>query len=149
MQEMIKKLDVIVGYSDHTLGSQVPIMAVTLGAQVIEKHFTLDNKMQGPDHNASADPQIFKEMVFGIRKVEEILGSKEKRPTSSEIKNINIVRKSIVATTNIKRGDIFSDKNISIKRPGTGLAPKYYFKIMGKKCKRDIKFGDLIKKDCF
>jgi len=149
MQEMIKELNVFVGYSDHTLGSQVPIMAVTLGAQVIEKHFTLDNKMQGPDHKASANPEIFKEMLSGIRKVEEILGSKEKKPTQSEIKNIEIIRKSVVAIADIKKGEKFSLDNIDIKRPGTGLAPKLFFQILGKKSKKYVKSDSLIKKNDF
>lgn len=149
MQTMIDDLGVMVGYSDHTNGSQVPIMAVTLGAQVIEKHFTLDNKMKGPDHRASANPEVFKKMVSGIRQVEIILGFKEKRPTKGEIKNINIVRKSLVANHDIKKGEKFTKENIGIKRPGTGLAPKHYFNILGKKSKIDIKADTLIKKNDF
>lgn len=149
MKEMIKNFDVDVGYSDHTLGVQVPIMAVTLGAKVIEKHFTLDNSMFGPDHQASANPEIFKKMVDSIRQVEIILGSREKKPSKSEVKNIKIVRKSLVAITDIKKGEKFTSKNIAIKRPGTGLLPKYYFRILNKKARTYIKADTLIKKSDF
>lgn len=149
MQTMIKKFDTIVGYSDHTIGSQVPIMAVALGAQIIEKHFTLDNKMRGPDHKASANPSVFKEMVDSIRQVTTILGSERKVPTKNEVKNINIVRKSLVATHDIKKGEKFTKENIGIKRPGTGLAPKYYFQVLNMKSKREIKADTLIEKNDF
>ena len=149
MQTMMKDLDVMIGYSDHTIGTQVPVMAVALGAQIIEKHFTLDNKMKGPDHKASANPEVFKKMVDEIRQAEIILGSKEKKPTKGEIKNINIVRKSLVAIRGIKKGEKFTKENINIKRPGTGLPPKYYFKILGKISKMAIKADNLIKKNDF
>ena len=149
MQTMMKKLDVIIGYSDHTLGVQVPIMAATLGAQVIEKHLTLDNNMHGPDHKASADPEVFKKMVYGIHKVKIILGNSEKKPMLSEMKIKFNIRKSLVALNNIKKGEVFSYKNIGIKRPGIGLPPKYLFKILGKKSKRNLKTDTLIKKNDF
>ncbi|MFH1326442.1 MAG: N-acetylneuraminate synthase [Candidatus Falkowbacteria bacterium] len=145
IQTMMKKLDVLVGYSDHTLGTQVPIMAVTMGACVIEKHFTLDKNMPGPDHKASAEPVELKDMVDKIRKVEIILGSGVKHPNKSETPMIKTVRKSLVALTNIKQGETLTKRNIGIKRPGTGLAPKMYFKILGKKAKQDIKADSLIK----
>jgi N,N'-diacetyllegionaminate synthase len=146
MQTMMKKFpDLIVGYSDHTLGAQVPLMAVTLAAQVIEKHLTLDNRMEGPDHKASADPIVFKEMVEQIRKVETILGSEVKMPTRIEVSMRKVARKSLVALKDIKKGEKFSSENLGIKRPGNGLQPKYYFQIIGKKSKKDIKADTLIK----
>lgn len=147
MQTMMKNLSVIVGYSDHTLGSQVPMMAVTLGALVIEKHFTLDNSMEGPDHKASANPEVFKRMVEEIKRIEIILGDSCKKPSASEIKMRPTIRKSIVALSDIQKGDKFGPGNMSIKRPGTGLAPKYYFQIQGKKSKRNIKADTVIKKN--
>ena len=149
MQSMIKKSGVLVGYSDHTSGSQVPVMAVTLGAQVVEKHLTLDNNMNGPDHKASANQTVFKEMVDEIRKAEIILGNSEKKPMLSEMKIKFNIRKSLVALNNIKKGEVFSYKNIGIKRPGIGLPPKYLFKILGKKSKRNLKTDTLIKKNDF
>lgn len=147
MQTMMKKFPgVIVGYSDHTLGTQVPVMAVALGAQAIEKHLTLDTTMPGPDHKASADPATFKKMVDEIRVVETILGSSEKKPLLSEIKNRPIVRRSIVATRDIKKGEIFSLKNLDLKRPGIGMSPALLPKVLGKKAKADVKAGSFIKK---
>lgn len=146
MQTMMRKLDVLVGYSDHTLGTQVPVMAVTLGACLIEKHFTLDRNMAGPDHKASIEPKELKKMIFKIRNIKTILGSDIKKPTKSEIPMIKTARKSIVSLCNIKKGEKFTKNNTGIKRPGTELAPKYYFKIVGKKAKKDIKVDKLIKK---
>ncbi len=146
MRTMIKELDVLVGYSDHTLGTQVPIMAVAIGACVIEKHFTLNKSMPGPDHKASLTPSELKDMVDKIRKAEIILGSAIKKPNQSEAPMIKTVRKSLVALTDIKEGEKFDRQNIGIKRPGSGLAPKMYFKILGKKAKRDIKTDNLISK---
>jgi N,N'-diacetyllegionaminate synthase len=145
MQTMMRKLGVLVGYSDHTLGIQVPIMAVTLGACLIEKHFTLDRNMPGPDHKASLEPQELKSMVEAIRKVILILGSDIKKPNQSESALIPIVRKSIVASTNIKKGEVFNEKNLSIKRPGNGLSPKIWNNIIGKKAKMDFNIDDLIR----
>lgn len=146
MQTMMKKLDVLVGYSDHTLGIDISAMAVTLGACVIEKHFTLDRNMTGPDHKASIEPDELGKMIKQIRNVEEILGSAIKKPNKSEIPMIKATRKSIVSLRNIKKGEKFTKDNIGIKRPGAGLAPKYYFKIVGKKAKKNIKADKLIKK---
>lgn len=144
MRSMIKKLGVLVGYSDHTLGIQVPVMAATLGAVVIEKHFTLDKKMTGPDHKASIEPNELAEMIAGIRKVKTILGSSLKRPNKSEKIILRDVRKSIVSTKTIKKGETFTKENIGIKRPGTGLPPKYFPILLGKKAKRIIKPDSLI-----
>lgn len=145
MKTMMKKLNVLVGYSDHTKGIQVPIMAVTLGASLIEKHFTLDKSMSGPDHKASLEPNELKEMVEAVRKVDLVLGSEVKRPNKSEKLMMRDVRKSIVATTDIKKGDVLTEKNMAIKRPGTGLSPNLWYEILGKVAKRDFKNGELIK----
>lgn len=133
-----------VGYSDHTLGITTPLVAISLGANIIEKHFTLNKKANGPDHKASLEPKEFKEMVNKIRLTEKILGSKIKKPTKSEKKNINIARKSIVANTNIKKGEIFTKKNIAIKRPGGGLAPEKWFKLLNQKSKKNYKKDQFI-----
>ncbi|MDP3954704.1 MAG: N-acetylneuraminate synthase [bacterium] len=149
MQTMIREFDVVVGYSDHTLGSQVAVMATTLGALVIEKHLTLDNSMPGPDHKASASPEVFKNMVDEIRKINTILGNSDKKFTPSEVKMRSMVRKSLVAILNIKKGDVFNKKNIGIKRPGTGLAPKFYSSLLNKKAHRNIRIGEFLQKnDC-
>jgi N,N'-diacetyllegionaminate synthase len=118
-----KELDVNFGYSDHTLGIEVDIAAVALGASVIEKHFTLDCNMKGPDHKASLEPYQLKEMVKAIRNIELALGSNIKEPSKSEMRNIQIVRKSIVAKTKIKKGDILNENNLAVKRPGNGISP--------------------------
>ncbi|MDP3792385.1 MAG: N-acetylneuraminate synthase [bacterium] len=144
MQTMMRELDVLVGYSDHTLGSQVPVMAVTLDACVIEKHLTLDNDLPGPDHKASANPTVFKKMVDEIRQIETIMGSPIKRPLPGEVKLQSVVRRSIVVIRDIKRRDKFSRQNIDLKRPGTGLEPKYFSKVIGKKAAKDIKSGVLL-----
>lgn len=147
MQTMMKELDVLVGYSDHTLGSQVPVIAVTLGACVIEKHLTLNNNMPGPDHKASANPEVFKKMVDEVRLVETIMGSPVKKPLPGEIKLQSVVRRSIVATKDIKRGEKFSRDNIDLKRPGTGLNSRYFSKIIGKKAAANIKKDSLLTRE--
>jgi N,N'-diacetyllegionaminate synthase len=134
-----------VGFSDHSLGTQASIAAVALGARVIEKHFTLSNKLKGPDHKASLNPQNFKYMVKSIRIVEKMLGSKNKKITKSEKKNIKIVRKSIVALKKIKKNEKFSNLNITCKRPGSGISPIFFKKILGKKSKKNFNVDDLIK----
>ena len=139
-----KEFDVAVGYSDHTLGIEVDIAAVAIGASVIEKHFTLDNKMDGPDHKASLEPEELKAMVLAIRNIEKALGDCKKRPSPSEIENINIVRKSIIAKQLIKKGELFSDKNITTKRPGTGISPMLWDNIIGTTSTKDYKIDDLI-----
>lgn len=134
-----------VGYSDHTLGIEVPIAAVALGAGVIEKHFTLDKTMEGPDHKASLDPKELKAMVEAIRNIEKALsGSGYKEVSLSESKNREIARKSIVAKTNIKKGEAFSEQNLTVKRPGNGVNPMLWDNVLGKKAKRDFKEDELI-----
>ena len=123
MLTMQKKFGVAVGYSDHTLGIEVDIAAVALGASIIEKHFTLDRAMSGPDHEASLEPEELKAMVLAIRNIEKALGSYEKKPSPSESINIDVARKSIVANQIIKKGELLSKKNITIKRPGAGINP--------------------------
>ncbi|NOX34953.1 MAG: N-acetylneuraminate synthase [Deltaproteobacteria bacterium] len=133
-----------IGYSDHTVGIEAVIAAVTLGAEIIEKHFTLDKSMKGPDHKASLDPDELKGMVCAIRNIEKALGNGKKGPGPAEIKNKKIVRKSIVALKNIKKGEKFSQFNITTKRPGTGISPVEWHNLMGKKAIRDFKPDDLI-----
>lgn len=133
-----------VGYSDHTRGIEVPIAAVALGATVIEKHFTLNKKMRGPDHKASLEPEELKAMVCGIRNIEKTMGSGIKRPSPSEFKNRLIIRKSIVATRDITKGEIFSQENITVKRPATGISPMRWDKVIGKVAKRDFKKDESI-----
>ena len=133
-----------IGFSDHSLGIQAGIAAVALGAKVIEKHLTLSKKLRGPDHRASLDPKEFKFMVQSIRIVEKTLGNKIKKITKSEKKNIYIVRKSIVASTKIKKNEKFSNFNITCKRPGTGISPIYWKKIIGKKAKSFFNKDDFI-----
>jgi N,N'-diacetyllegionaminate synthase len=133
-----------VGYSDHTLGIQIPIAAVALGATVIEKHFTLDRTMDGPDHIASLEPNELKEMVNNIRIIETSLGDGIKAPSISEQKNINIARKSIHTKKNISKGELFTENNIIAKRPGNGISPMKWDDIIGKKANRDFKADELI-----
>lgn len=133
-----------VGYSDHTEGIEVPIAAVALGAEVIEKHFTLDRNMEGPDHKASIEPDELSSMIKAIRNIEEALGDGIKRPSDSETGNITIARKSIVAKRDIMTGEIFSEENITTKRPGTGISPMRWPEILGKTAVRDFKEDELI-----
>ncbi len=127
------ELGVKIGYSDHTLGIEVPIAAVALGATVIEKHFTLDRNLEGPDHKASLEPDELKAMVTGIRNIEKALaGSGKKEPSKSEIKNKSIARKSIVAKCAIKKGEVFTVDNLIIKRPATGISPMRWYDVLGK-----------------
>ena len=133
-----------VGYSDHTLGIEVPIGAVALGARVIEKHFTLDQNMEGPDHRASIEPYELKAMVAAIRNIEKAMGNGIKKPSPSELKNKKIVRKSIVASRNIQKGEALILNNISVKRPGTGVSPMHWDEVIGKMADRDFKTDDLI-----
>ncbi len=112
---------IAVGYSDHTLGIEVPIAAVAMGATIIEKHFTLNRNLPGPDHRASLEPRELSAMISGIRNIEKALGTGIKKPSSSELKNMSVARKSIVAASDIKKGETFTEINITVKRPGTGL----------------------------
>ena len=140
-----KKYRLNVGFSDHSLGIEASLAAVALGANIIEKHVTLDTKMNGPDHKASINPKEFKSLVDNIRKVETMLGSSIKKITKSEKKNIKIVRKSIVALKEIKKNEKFNFSNIICKRPGTGISPIFFKKIIGKKAKINFKKDDFIK----
>lgn len=133
-----------VGLSDHTNGIAIPIAAVARGARIIEKHFTLDRKMEGPDHKASLEPNELKAMVSSIREVEMALGSPLKQVTPSELININTVRKSVVASCDIDQGELFTEHNLSIKRPGTGLSPFRYWDLLGKPATRSYKKDDVI-----
>lgn len=141
MLHIQKEMGTAVGYSDHTLGIEVPIAAVALGATVVEKHFTLDKNMEGPDHRASLEPQELKAMVSAIRNIELALsGSGIKEPSPSESKNIVIARKSIVAKQNIRKGEQLSEENITVKRPGNGITPMLWDTVLGTKAIRD--FGE-------
>jgi len=131
--------DVKIGYSDHTLGITVPIAAVALGATVIEKHFTLDKNMSGPDHRASLEPAELKDMVGAIRDIEIAMGDGIKKPSSSEIKNKPVARKSIVAARDIKKGEKFTEENLAVKRPGNGINPMRWDDVMGKEAPRYFK----------
>jgi len=138
MQRMQAAFGVPVGYSDHTRGIEVAIAAVALGATVIEKHFTLDRNLPGPDHKASLEPGELAAMVSAIRNVESALGDGIKRPTASEIRNRPVARKSIVARVAIARGERFSAQNLDAKRPGTGLSPMLWDQVVGKVAQRDF-----------
>ena len=138
------RFDIAYGYSDHTLGIEVDIAAVAMGATVIEKHFTLDKTMEGPDHRASLEPHELKEMVKAIRNIEIALGSSVKKPSKSEIPNITIVRKSFVASTSIKKGDIFTEDNLTIKRPSTGINPMRWDEVLGTIATKDYNVDELI-----
>jgi N,N'-diacetyllegionaminate synthase len=139
MNEIKQKLNVRVGYSDHTLGIEIPIAAVALGAEVIEKHFTLDREMEGPDHKASLEPNELLYMVESIRNIEVAMGSGLKQPSSSEKKNIIIARKSIHLNRDLTSGSIISASDLIMKRPGDGISPMEYEKLIGKKIIKDLK----------
>lgn len=144
METLRKEFDTPVGYSDHTKGIEVPIAAVAMGAVIIEKHFTLDRDMEGPDHKASLEPSELKSMVQAIRNIEKAIGTGDKKPTPSEIKNIAIARKSIVASHPIKKGEAFTEQNITTKRPGTGISPMKWRQVLSQKAKRDFTEDELI-----
>lgn len=144
MLEIRDNLGVKVGYSDHTLGIEVAIAAVAMGATVIEKHFTLDRNLPGPDHKASLEPSELKSMVVAIRNIEVALGDGIKRPTPSESKNIPVVRKSIIASKAIQAGEIFKNENLTTKRPGTGISPMRFDEVLGKKARRNFAQDELI-----
>lgn len=135
------------GYSDHTKGLEIPVAAVARGACVIEKHFTLDRNMEGPDHKASIEPDELKQMVDMIRHVEAAIGDGVKKVSPSELKNQDIARKSIIAKTMIKAGDVFSEENITTKRPGSGINPMKWFDLLGKRAKHDYQEDYLIEED--
>ena len=145
MDALRKEFGVEVGYSDHTKGIEVPIAAVALGATVIEKHFTLDRTLPGPDHKASLEPDELKAMVSAIRNIEKAVGGDgTKHVSESEKKNIAIARKSIVAARDIKAGEIFTEENLTVKRPGSGISPMRWEEVLGLKAKKDFNEDELI-----
>lgn len=144
MAAMEREFHLPVGYSDHTKGIEIPIAAAALGACVIEKHFTLDRTMEGPDHRASLEPEELKAMVTAVRNVEQALGSGKKEPSQSEEKNRAVARKSIVARCRIKKGETLSEDNLTAKRPGTGISPMRWPELMGRKADRDYAEDELI-----
>ena len=133
-----------VGYSDHTVGIEVSVAAVAMGAKVIEKHFTLDKNLPGPDHRASLDPAELRDLVKAVRNVEESLGSGEKVVAEAERSNIEVARKSIVAARNIKAGELLTEENITVKRPGNGLSPMLWDEVIGTRAVRDFPYDTLI-----
>ena len=144
MENLSHEFGVIVGYSDHTKGIEVPIAAVAMGAEIIEKHFTLDHNMEGPDHKASLEPQELKVMVDAIRNIELAMGDGKKHVSNSERKNIAIARKSIIAARAIKAGEVFTEENLTVKRPGNGINPMRWVEVLGKTAKRDFIEDELI-----
>lgn len=144
MVRMWEETGLAVGYSDHTQGIEIPIAAAALGAVVIEKHFTLDKNMGGPDHKTSLEPQELKRMVEGIRKVEFALGNGIKQASESEKPNVGIVRKSIVAAVSIKKGEKYTEKNLTAKRPGNGISPMRWDEILGMTADRDYEIDEMI-----
>jgi len=144
MNEIKNKLKVSVGYSDHTAGIEISLAAAALGAEIIEKHFTFNQKLPGPDHKASLEPKEFKLMIKLIRNIELSLGKAIKKASKSEIKNMSIVRKSIVAKKKIKKGELFTKNNLTTKRPGTGISPMKWNFIIGKKAPRVFDEDELI-----
>lgn len=146
MLTMSHRLGCRVGYSDHTTSLEVPLVAAALGAAVIEKHFTIDRNMEGPDHKASLEGPELREMVKRIRDLSDYWGSGDKKPTEQEVKNRQVARKSIVAKTDIKEGDVFSEANLTTKRPGNGLSPMEWPHLLGQKAKRKFSKDELIEK---
>ena len=145
MEALRKEFEVEVGYSDHTQGIEVPIAAVALGASVIEKHFTLDRTLPGPDHKASLEPDELKAMVRAIRNIEKAIGGDGiKHVSGSERKNIAVARKSIVAACDIKMGEVFTEQNLTVKRPGSGISPMRWEEVLGQSAKKDFYEDDLI-----
>ena len=144
MEQMKQELGKPIGYSDHTIGIEVPIAAAALGAVVIEKHFTLDKSMDGPDHRASLEPDELKQMVMAVRNIEKCLGDGVKRRTDSEEKNLAVARKSIVAKCPIKKGETFTEENLTVKRPGNGVSPMLWKQILFTEAKQDYDTDELI-----
>ena len=144
MQSIQAAFGVAIGYSDHTAGIEVSIAAAALGATVIEKHFTLDKSLPGPDHKASLEPDELKAMVNAIRNIETALGDGIKRLTPSELVNKQVARKSMVAMKAIRAGELFSADNIAVKRPGTGISPMNWDAVMGRKAPKDFDTDELI-----
>ncbi len=144
MQSIKSAFGVAVGYSDHTVGIEVAVAAVAMGAVVIEKHFTLDRNLPGPDHQASLEPRELKQMITAIRNIDLALGNGIKVPTSSEAKNKSVARKSLIAKCEIKAGEVFTAENIAVKRPGTGISPMRWDEIIGRYAHRNFKADELI-----
>jgi len=144
MTSMSETFGLRIGYSDHSEGITVPIAATALGATLIEKHFTLDKNLAGPDHKASLEPDELKDMVNGIRLIEKALGDGAKSPQPSEIANLSVVRKSIVAMSDIAIGEKFTELNLGIKRPGTGISPMEYWDLLGKESESDVSLNEII-----
>lgn len=144
MVSMKEDLQLTIGYSDHTPGIEVPVAAAALGARVIEKHFTLDKNMEGPDHKASLEPDELRQMVQAIRNIEIALGNGKKEPSPSEIKNIPAARKSLVAAIPIKKGDLFTSENLCVKRPGSGISPLRWDEFIGKPAPKNYEKDELI-----
>lgn len=146
IQTLQKEFDLPVGFSDHTVGSSAAIASVALGASVIEKHFTLDRNLPGPDHKASLEPSELRDFITDIRNTEAALGTGKKTPFGSEKETAKVARKSLVTSMSIKNGELFTEKNLTVKRPGTGLPPKEYDKVIGTRAARDIKTDTLLDK---
>ena len=144
MLSMENKLGVKVGYSDHTLGIEIPIAAGAMGATVIEKHFTLNRTMEGPDHATSLEPDELKQIVYSIRNIEKAMGDGQKKPSKSEQANMGVARKSIVASKNIKIGEQFTEENLAVKRPGTGISPLRWDELLGIESNKDFQADELI-----
>lgn len=144
METMRQEFDLNVGYSDHTQGSSVAIAAVALGATVIEKHLTLDNKLPGPDQSASSNPRAFKEMVVAIRSVEQALGHGSKKPSASELENIDVVRRSLVANCRIEKGELLTERNVYTKRPAWGISASKWDEVIGQPAPKSFEEDDFI-----
>lgn len=144
MNEIAHKLNIKVGYSDHTQGIEVSVAAAALGAEVVEKHFTLSRELPGPDHKASLEPDELREMVQAIRHIDEALGDGHKGVTESERGNMTVARKSIIAAVDIKKGEIFTDRNLTVKRPGNGISPMKWDEVIGRTAPRDFVRDELI-----
>jgi len=144
IQTMKDKFGLEIGYSDHTKGIEVSLAAVAMGATIIEKHLTLDKNMEGPDHKASLEPDELIQLVKSIRNIEKAIGDGIKEPKQSEIKNIEIARKSIIAKCDIKKGEVFSENNLTVKRPAKGLSPMKWDEIIGRTAQKNYQEDDLI-----
>lgn len=144
MHQMAEVLQKPIGYSDHTVGIEVPIAAAALGAVMLEKHFTLDKTMEGPDHAASLEPNELKAMINAVRNIELARGSGEKRRTASEEKNCQVARKSIVAAKAIQKGEVFTVENLTVKRPGNGISPMKWYEVLGTYAGKDYEEDELI-----
>lgn len=144
METIKSRFGLETGYSDHTLGIEVPVAAVAMGATIIEKHFTLDKTMEGPDHVASLEPGELAAMVKSIRNIEEAIGAPDKKPSASESKNMVIARKSIIAKRDIRKGELLTEDNLTVKRPGNGISPMRWYEVIGQTAKRDFIEDELI-----